>query len=162
MTVAFQTRAPVALLLLGLVLLLAAGQAVARQSTPDALERTDQHIFAGDQLDRVVYFDLDSAEVRPEAAPKLNAQASWLLHNPWAAVRIEGNTDQRGSHHYNLALGTRRAQAVRDYLINRGVAPSRIETISFGEERPVAEGSSDDASARNRNTYTVIIPDGAQ
>lgn len=110
----------------------------------------------------MVYFDLDSAEVRPEAAPKLDAQAKWLLENPWANVRIEGNTDQRGSHRYNMALGARRAHAVRDYLINHGVAPGRIEAVSFGEEKPVAEGSSNDASARNRNTLTVIISNEAR
>ncbi|MFC7379219.1 OmpA family protein [Brevundimonas sp. GCM10030266] len=68
----------------------------------------------------------------------------------------------RGSRHYNLALGDRRAHAVRDHLIDHGVAPSRMEAISFGEDRPVAEGSSVDGLARNRNTLTVIIANDAR
>lgn len=157
MTRAFLTFAPIGAVLLGQVILLAAGNAVARQST-----QADQDILAADRLYRVVYLDLDSAEIRPEAAPKLDAQARWLLHNPWATARIEGNTDLGGSRRYNLALGDRRAHAVRDYLINHGVAASRMEAISFGEDRPVAEGSTVDGLARNRNTLTVIIANDAR
>jgi peptidoglycan-associated lipoprotein len=147
-----------ALPLLGAVLLLAAGDAAARQSRPDAVGPATRDFSGVDQLDRVVYFDLDSAEVRPYAEPRLNEQARWLLQNPSVAVRIEGNTDARGSREYNVTLGARRAEAVRQYLIRRGVAPDRIDTISFGEEQPIAEGLSEDASARNRNTYTAIMP----
>ena len=72
-------------------------------------------------------------------------------------VRIEGNADERGTREYNFALGARRAEAVRAYLVSRGVMDSRIETISYGKERPIAEGSNEDAWARNRNAHTAIV-----
>ena len=104
-----------------------------------------------------IYFDLDSYDVRPEAMPRLDAQAQWLQRYPGVAVRIEGNADERGTREYNLALGARRAEAVRTYLINRGVPAGRIDTISFGKERPIAEGSNEEAWARNRNAHTAIV-----
>ena len=104
-----------------------------------------------------IYFDLDSIEVRPEAMPRLNAQAQWLLRYPAVTVRIEGNADERGTREYNLALGARRAEAVRTYLINQGVPAGRIAVISYGKERPIAEGSNEDSWARNRNAHTAIV-----
>ena len=104
-----------------------------------------------------VYFDLDSYSVRPEAQPRLDAQAAWLARYPQVTVRIEGNADERGTREYNLALGARRAEAVRTYLIQRGVPAGRIDTISFGKERPIAAGSTEDAFARNRNGHTAIV-----
>jgi len=104
-----------------------------------------------------VYFDLDSYDVRSDAMPVLDAQAAWLRQYPNVRVRIEGNCDERGTREYNLALGARRANAVRDYLASRGVASSRITTLSWGKERPVDPGSSEDAWARNRNGHTVIV-----
>lgn len=108
-----------------------------------------------------VYFDLDSYQVKPEAYARLNAQAQWLQRYPNVRVRIEGNADERGTREYNLALGARRAESVRAYLVERGVAAGRIDTISYGKERPIAEGSSEDAWARNRNAHTAIVS-GAQ
>jgi len=104
-----------------------------------------------------IYFDLDSYDVRSEAMPRLDAQAQWLQRYPSVTVRIEGNADERGTREYNLALGARRAEAVRNYLISRGIPAARIDTISFGKERPIAEGSSEDAWARNRNAHTAIV-----
>lgn len=104
-----------------------------------------------------VYFDLDSYSVRPEAQPRLDAQAAWLARYPQVTVRIEGNADERGTREYNLALGARRAEAVRTYLIQRGVPAGRIDTISFGKERPIAEGSNEAAWAQNRNAHTAIV-----
>ena len=104
-----------------------------------------------------VYFDLDSYSVRPEAQPRLDAQAAWLARYPQVTVRIEGNADERGTREYNLALGARRAEAVRSYLISRGVPAARIDTISFGKERPIAEGSNESAWAQNRNARTAIV-----
>lgn len=103
-----------------------------------------------------VYFDLDSYEVRPDAYPRLDAQAAWLMRYPQVVIRIEGNADERGTREYNLALGARRAESVRTYLIQRGVQPARIDTISFGKERPIAAGSGEEAWARNRNAHTAI------
>jgi len=104
-----------------------------------------------------VYFDLDSYEVRSDAFPRLDAQAAWLSRYPQVRIRIEGNADERGTREYNLALGARRAESVRNFLVERGVAPGRIDTISYGKERPIAEGSTEDAWARNRNAHTAIV-----
>jgi peptidoglycan-associated lipoprotein len=108
-----------------------------------------------------IYFDLDSFQVSPEAYPRLDAQAAWLARYPQVAVRIEGNADERGTREYNLALGARRAESIRNYLIERGISAARIDTISFGKERPIAEGSNEDSWARNRNGHTAIVS-GAQ
>ncbi len=104
-----------------------------------------------------VYFDLDRYDIRSDAAPVLDAQAAWLRQYPAVKIRIEGNCDERGTREYNLALGARRANAVRDYLVSRGVAASRITTLSWGKERPIDPGSNEEAWARNRNGHTVIV-----
>ncbi|MDX1541472.1 MAG: OmpA family protein, partial [Geminicoccaceae bacterium] len=82
--------------------------------------------------------------------------AAWLLSYPDANVTIEGHTDERGTREYNLALGDRRANAVRNYLVALDVPPTRILTISYGEERPMAAGSDETAYARNRRAVTVV------
>ncbi len=104
-----------------------------------------------------VYFDLDSYQIRPEAYPRLDAQVAWLQRYPGVTVRIEGNADERGTREYNLALGARRAESVRTYLVERGVSAARIDTISYGKERPIAAGSNEEAWARNRNAHTAIV-----
>lgn len=108
-----------------------------------------------------IYFDLNSYDIRPEAYPRLDAQAQWLQRYPQVTVRIEGNADERGTREYNLALGARRAESIRTYLVNRGIPAGRIDTISFGKERPIAAGSNEEAWARNRNGHTAIVS-GAQ
>jgi peptidoglycan-associated lipoprotein len=109
-------------------------------------------INAGDR----VYFDLDQYAVRPDAAPVLEAQAAWLNRYRAVHIRIEGNCDERGTREYNFALGARRAQAVRDFLVGRGVDPARIEVISYGKERPIDPGAGEDAWSHNRNGHTQI------
>jgi peptidoglycan-associated lipoprotein len=104
-----------------------------------------------------VYFDFDKFEVRTDAQPILGAQADWLKRYPAVAVRIEGNCDERGTREYNLALGARRANAVRDFLVSHGVDPGRITTISYGKEKPVDSGSGDVADQHNRNAHTAIV-----
>lgn len=104
-----------------------------------------------------VYFDLDSYRIRPEAYPRMDAQAAWLQRYPSVTVRIEGNADERGTREYNLALGARRAESIRAYLVERGVSAGRIDTISYGKERPIAAGSNEEAWARNRNAHTAIV-----
>ena len=123
----------------------------------------DSRVIPGSQQDFVinvgdfVYFDTDSYDVRSDAMPILDAQAAWLQRYPNVQIRVEGNCDERGTREYNLALGARRANAVRDYLVSRGVASSRIATLSWGKERPVDAGQGEDAWARNRNGHTVIV-----
>ena len=109
-------------------------------------------IKAGD----LVYFDFDRYEVRAEARAVLDLQASWLSRYPTVRVRIEGNTDARGTRDYNFALGARRAAAVRDYLVERGVDGGRIDTISYGKEHPLDTGEGDKADAINRNAHTIV------
>ncbi len=109
-------------------------------------------IKAGD----LVYFDFDRYEVRSEARAVLDLQAAWLSKYPSVRVRVEGNTDERGTREYNFALGARRAGAVRDYLVERGIEGSRIDTISYGKEHPLDAGSGDKADAINRNARTVV------
>ncbi|MDP3855439.1 peptidoglycan-associated lipoprotein Pal [Phenylobacterium sp.] len=103
-----------------------------------------------------VYFDLDQYSIRADAAPVLDAQAAWLVRYPAVQVRIEGNADERGTREYNLALGSRRANSVREHLVGRGVAPNRISTVSFGKERPIDPGTSEESYQRNRNAATAI------
>ena len=110
-------------------------------------------INAGDR----VYFDYNEFAVRADAAPILDAQAAWLRRYPGVRVRIEGNCDERGTEEYNFALGGRRANAVREYLIAHGVDGSRIDTVSYGKERPIDPGETEDAWAHNRNGHTAII-----
>jgi peptidoglycan-associated lipoprotein len=104
-----------------------------------------------------VYFDFDQYVIRDDARPVLDAQAVWLNRYSSVRVRIEGNADERGTREYNMALGARRANAVRDYLVSRGVSAGRIETISYGKERPIDGGSNEAAWARNRNGHTAIV-----
>jgi len=104
-----------------------------------------------------VYFDTDRHDVRADAGPILDAQAGWLRTYGSVRVRIEGNADERGTREYNLALGARRANAIRDYLVNRGVSSDRISTISFGKEQPIDTGTGEEAWQKNRNGRTSIV-----
>ena len=101
------------------------------------------------RIDTVFYFDFDSSVLKPEARAALQAHANVLKGNS-VSVRLEGHCDERGTREYNQALGARRANAVADYLVLQGVSRSRIETISYGEERPVDSASNESAWAKNR------------
>lgn len=103
-----------------------------------------------------VFFGFDRADLSPDARATLDGQARWLQQHPDVMVQIEGHADERGTRNYNLALGDRRAAAARNYLVALGIEPSRITTISYGEERPVALGNSEDAWAQNRRSVTVV------
>jgi peptidoglycan-associated lipoprotein len=109
-------------------------------------------VSAGDRI----FFALNESTVSTEGAAVLDAQAQWLSHYPAVMVRIEGNCDERGTAEYNLALGVRRAQAIKDYLAGHGVSPSRITTVSYGKEKPIDPGTGEDAWAKNRNGHTTI------
>lgn len=97
----------------------------------------------------VFYFDFDSYTLKPEAVQALDAHIAYLSGND-QSVRLEGHTDERGTREYNMALGERRANAVRDYMVVNGIASYRIETVSYGEERPVAYGSGEGNWSQNR------------
>ena len=105
--------------------------------------------------DRVL-FGLDEFQLTKEARSTLEKQVVWLKQYPGISVSIEGHTDERGTREYNLALGERRANSVRDYMIALGVNPNRLRTISFGKERPVDPASSKEGWAKNRRGVTVV------
>lgn len=98
----------------------------------------------------VVYFDFDSFSINAESKRLLDANAEWLKANSSRRVQVEGHTDERGTTEYNLALGERRAGAVKDYLASKGVSEAQLSTISYGEERPAVSGSTEGAWAKNR------------
>ena len=102
-----------------------------------------------------VFFDYDKYNLQSETRQVLEKQAAWLKENGAVKVVIEGHADERGTREYNLALGERRANSVKDYLVALGVADNRIDTISFGKERSVAQGSNEAAWAQNRRSVTV-------
>lgn len=103
-----------------------------------------------------IYFAFDDYTLSYEAQQNLSATADYLKNNPSAVVQIEGHCDERGSVEYNLALGQKRAQSVKDYLVDLGVDSSRMPTMSYGEERPVASGHDEDAWGQNRRAEFVL------
>lgn len=105
--------------------------------------------------DRVL-FAVDQSTLSAEAQATLDQQASWLTSNPDYSALIEGHADEQGTREYNLALGARRASAVQTYLISQGVAPNRLQTISYGKERPIEICSEEACYSRNRRAVTVI------
>ncbi|MEM9669874.1 MAG: peptidoglycan-associated lipoprotein Pal [Pseudomonadota bacterium] len=104
-----------------------------------------------------VYFDLDQWNLDDGDRSVLQRQAAWLNSYPGVRILVAGNCDERGTREYNLALGERRASVVRDYLVGLGVDAARIETVSYGKERPIDGGSNEAAWALNRNGFTQIV-----
>jgi peptidoglycan-associated lipoprotein len=116
-------------------------------------EQAQMEAVANPLLDQtLIYFGYDRAEIRPEFKDVLNAHAQFLQANPNANMVLEGHCDERGTVEYNLALGERRADTVKRYLIVQGVNPTQLESVSFGEERPAMLGSTDSAWSKNRRT----------
>jgi peptidoglycan-associated lipoprotein len=109
----------------------------------------------GMPLGRTFYFDFDRAVLRPEALALLELHASFLRDNADRRVLIEGHTDERGTREYNLALGERRSDSVRTFLVSSGVNRAQIETVSYGEERPIDPGHTEAAWAKNRRAEIV-------
>jgi peptidoglycan-associated lipoprotein len=107
---------------------------------------------AGDRI----FFAFNSAEISPEAQQILQRQADWLRRYPNVTVTIGGHCDERGTREYNLALGERRANAAKNVLVAAGIPASRLATISYGKERPVVPGSTEDAYAQNRVAVTTV------
>ena len=105
-----------------------------------------------------IYFDFDRYDLKPDARATLKANADWLKANPSARAEIEGHCDERGTNEYNLALGAKRAQAARDYLITLGIAKGRISTKSYGEELPVCKEQNEGCWQKNRRDRFVVIP----
>lgn len=104
-----------------------------------------------------IYFDFDKSNIREDQKPRMEKNAAILKANPNLVVRIEGNCDERDTYEYNLALGDRRANAVKDYFVKLGIPADRLETISYGEERPVDPGHNEAAWAKNRRDDFKIV-----
>jgi peptidoglycan-associated lipoprotein len=104
-----------------------------------------------------ILFDFDRYNVKDMYKPELKKVSSWMMENPESKILVEGHTDERGTNEYNLALGDRRANSVKDYLVSLGVASSRIESISYGEEKPLCAESDEECRQKNRRAHFVVM-----
>ncbi|RFU12483.1 peptidoglycan-associated lipoprotein Pal [Rhodobacteraceae bacterium W635] len=127
-----------------------AGAGAGAESNPNSVAYFNETV--GDR----VLFEVDQSTLTAEARAVLDAQADWMLRNMEFRAVIEGHADEQGTRDYNLALGARRAASVRDYLINRGVSDSRLTTVSYGKERPLAICSEESCYRQNRRAVTVL------
>ena len=136
----------------------AARAEAARLAAERAAEAERQRAIAAARatLEEMVFFDYDMVEIRDDAAPVLREKVNILRASPQVRLRIEGYCDERGSTAYNLALGNRRAEAIRQFLTGFGLSESRFEIVSVGEGRPLVQGLNEDAWARNRRVEFVI------
>ncbi len=124
-------------------------------SETDSIEPGSQEDLIVNVGDRV-FFNYDSSELDSDAQELLQDQVAWLKQYSDVSVIIEGHCDERGTREYNLALGEKRAQSVKNYLISLGIASDRVSTISYGKERPAVVGSNDGAWAQNRRSVTLV------
>ena len=131
-------------------------------SSADTETTESASIEPGSQEDLIVnvgdrvFFNYDSAELDTDAQELLQDQVAWLKQYTDVSVIIEGHCDERGTREYNLALGEKRAQSVKNYIINLGISADRVATISYGKERPAVVGSNDGAWAQNRRSVTTV------
>jgi peptidoglycan-associated lipoprotein len=123
------------------------------QAALEARERLLQEAAAFED----VYFDFDKYDLKPEARETIREHADWLLNNADFQVILEGHCDERGTREYNLALGERRSESVRDYLLNLGIDTERLTTISYGEELPLDPTHTEEAWAKNRRVHFVVV-----
>jgi peptidoglycan-associated lipoprotein len=136
--------------------------AAAPEAAPAPVAQAPTGPVPGSEQDFIVnvgdraYFDLNQYTVRTDAQSMLAAQAQWLQRYPAVHIRIEGNCDERGTQEYNMALGARRADSVRSFLVAHGVDASRINTISYGKERPLDLGHDETAWSKDRNAHTAL------
>ena len=131
-------------------------------STTAGTSTVTSTVVPGSQQDLVqnvgdrVFFGFDKYDLSPEAQATLERQAAWLRQYPAVTITVEGHCDERGTREYNLALGERRANSVKNYLVALGVDQNRLTTISYGKERPAVSGSTEEAWAQNRRAVTVV------
>jgi peptidoglycan-associated lipoprotein len=130
-----------------------AGAGPSERSSLEALRQGEKPGSSGPLKE--IYFDYDRYDVRADAREALKTNAEWLKSNPQVRVQIEGHADERGTNEYNLALGAKRAQAAKDYLVTLGIVESRLTTISYGEEVPVCKEQTEDCWQKNRRARFV-------
>ena len=128
------------------------GTGMAATSGPAPGSEEDLVANVGDR----VFYDFNRSNLKPDARATLDRQSAWLAKYASVTVQVAGNCDDRGTEEYNLALGQRRANAAADYLEAKGVAAARISTISYGKDRPTAQGDNEQAWAQNRNAITSV------
>jgi len=133
----------------------AATTGIDQGTAPSGNLTPQQQALAQIKTKNIIYFDYDSSGIPQEYLPVVAANAAYLVKYPTARVRLEGNTDERGTREYNIGLGERRAQVVRNALLAQGVAAAQITTVSYGEERPAVEGHDEAAYAQNRRVEFV-------
>ena len=121
----------------------------------DAYSAADERTFVAEVGDRV-FFGYDRSTLTPKSIETLKAQAKWLKNKTAIKITVEGHADERGTREYNLALGERRASAVRSFLISQGISAERILVVSYGKERPAVAGSNEIAWAKNRRAVSVL------
>lgn len=126
------------------------------QEEADAMNNNTNKVVEEIQVPDRVYFALNKYNITNESAEILKLQSEWLKADPSINIIVEGHCDERGTREYNLALGERRANAVKNFLVKQGISASRIKTISYGKERPVVLGSGEAIWAKNRTSITVI------
>ena len=118
---------------------------------------TQAHFAQAMQGRDTIYFDTDKFDIDAEDQAALRQQAQYLQQYPNVRATVEGHADERGTREYNIALGERRANAAKNYLVSLGVGADRVTTVSYGKERPVARGSNEQAWARNRRAVTIVL-----
>ena len=159
-------RRRLVVVVLGLVLVVGAAMgAVSTLALRDSLAnaetlRASSAPVAKNIVQAKIYFDFDKAALTDDARAALDAKVPVFLANPTLTVRIEGNTDERGSDEYNMSLGMRRASSAKNYLISHGIDSSRIQIISYGEEHPAVDGHDDSAWSQNRRDEFSIVMGG--
>ena len=127
-------------------------------SSLEALQRGESTATPASSPLKDVYFDFDRYDLREDAREILKANSAWLKANPAAQVQIEGHCDERGTTEYNVALGSRRAESAKDYLVTLGTSADRLSTISYGEEVPVCREQTEECWQNNRRVRFVVQP----
>jgi len=134
---------------------------------PMTTESTTSSVIPGSEQDLAqnvgdrVFFELDHSDLSQEARQTLDRQAAWLKRFPAVSVTLEGHCDERGTREYNMALGARRANAARAYLVALGIQTARIQTVSYGAERPAVLGTGESVWSQNRRAVTVVAQAGS-
>ncbi len=118
-------------------------------------------VLPGSTIGDTVLFSVDQSTLSPSAMALIDQQIGWLQANPGGPIEIQGHADERGTEAYNIQLGARRASAVRDYMVSRGIPDSRVRTNTFGRARPVATCADESCWAQNRRAVTAVVAGGA-